>query len=317
LLGTLLVIAAASCFGTIPYFSRIAFADGVAPSTVVVMRYLVPCLIFAVFLPALLSDRKAAMNLLLAGFAMAAGTYGYAIGIRDMDVAIAAIIFFSFPLFVTLYKGLFYHQFPTRVEALSLVLVFVAVVLVAGPIETSKVPLSSVLLTFLGPAAYGIILVMVSTQDHDLQPMTVSAAITLGGLVGASLIFAAELLSQPSGMGLAMAASTQTEAASLVDGQTASLIRWLGLPHSYLGWIGAAGLAFVATLLPNLLLPMGATAAGSLRSAIAGTFELPVSLSFGWFVLQEPAQINQIAGSLIILLSLLINILKRSKPLTL
>jgi drug/metabolite transporter (DMT)-like permease len=279
-IGTFCVMIAAACFGSIPLFSRMTFADGLTPASVTFMRYFPPALLLCFLLPPLMQDRTTAFRTFLVGIGIAIGTYGYAVGIRDLDVAIAAIIFFSFPIFVSLYKLILFRQWPMRSEVITLILITMALLLVAGPIDTDKVSINSVLTTFLGPAAYGAVLVTFSTQRQDLPALSLSAALCLGGLLGSIAIL-------------------------LVFDE--SLI----LPTSTNGWIGVFGLSIIATLAPNAFLAIGAGAAGPTRSAIGGTFELPVSLSLGWFVLMEPIELNQIAGASIILGSLIVNILKR------
>ncbi|WP_075699668.1 DMT family transporter [Pseudovibrio brasiliensis] len=275
--GTLCVLGAASGFGTTPMFSRLAFEDGLTVSVVVFFRYFLPCLVFSYCFLGLLRRWKHAFPFFACGAAMAVGTYGYAIGIRDMDIAMAAIIFFSFPIFVTLFKFLLFKSRPSGVEYITLGLILAAVALVAGPVDLEQVPLSSLLITFTAPAAYASVLLVVSIPTNQLLPIQSTALISLGGLVGSILLIWIK------GIGFA-------------------------LPQTQSGWMSAMGLALIATLLPNLLLSLGAARAGPLRTAIAGTFELPVTLCLGWAVIAEPVQLNQVGGSILIILALALSV---------
>lgn len=259
-------------------FSRLAFADGLTVSTIVFFRYCLPCLVFAYCLPTLIARWRFAAPFFLSGAAVAVGTYGYAVGIRDLDIAMAAIIFFSFPLFVALYKFVLFKSRPSGIEYITLSLIVGAVVLVAGPVDPAKAPLSSILITFLAPASYAAILLVVSVQSNQLLASEATASISWGGLCASFVLIWIE------GVGFV-------------------------LPQTQSGWMSAFGLAFFATLVPNLLLSRGAARAGPVRTALAGTFELPVTLVLGWTIIAEPVLLNQVAGSILIIGALALSVL--------
>jgi drug/metabolite transporter (DMT)-like permease len=243
----------------------------------VLARFLLASLVLMPFLRPLLRHPRSAALLLGSGAGMAIGTYGYGIGIRDMAVSLAALIFFSFPLFVILYQLLFLRRLPSLRESLILLLVLVAVGLAVGGVPQGDLNLRSLGLTFLGPAAYAAVLMAMSLRPSRLSPLTAAAGFVTGGL-----LVALPLL--------------------LLEGGR------LPVPQSGDGVWGVIGLAVLVGLLPTVLLAHGSRSAGPVRTSIAGAIELPVSLLVGLIAFQEQLAPLQMAGVAILLLAVALTV---------
>lgn len=268
--GLLLVLFAATGFGLIPLFSRIGFADGLTPETAVIVRFGLPALLLSWLLPGALAPGRGGWTLAAAGAFMGIGSWGYFQAIERLPVALAALIFFTYPFFVTLYRVVLLRERVSARELAASGLVAVAIVLILGPSHLIDGNLGAdpvgIAIGFLGPTAFAALILAITRAPVDLPPLDASACIFFGTVLTAvPLIFA---------MGAHVA-----------------------LPQTSGGWLALAGLMTFVGLLPQIAYTSGAPAAGPTLAAIAGTLELIVALVIGWTVFGEAPQPGHIAGA--------------------
>jgi drug/metabolite transporter (DMT)-like permease len=277
--GLALVLAAACGFGLIPLFSRIGFADGLTPETAVIVRFGLPALLLSGYLPQALRSGHGGRTLVMAGAFMGIGSWGYFQAIERLPVALAALIFFTYPFFVTAYRAILLREKITARELTASALVATAVIVIFGPDNllggTLGVDPLSVAIGFLGPAAFAALILAVTKAPAHMSPLAVSACLFFGTILTAVPL-------------------------TLVVGGSVTL------PQTMQGWLALAGLMTFVGLLPQIAFASGAPAAGPTLSAIAGTMELIVALSIGWTVFGETLTLSHAAGAALLLTAIVI-----------
>ncbi|HVO37270.1 MAG TPA: EamA family transporter [Candidatus Acidoferrum sp.] len=141
--GYLLIVVASVIWGTLGVFGKLAFGYGIDPQTLIALRLLISSV--TLLLPItlvkreLLKIRKKDIGWFLGlGFfavALQRITYFYAI---DLTTAtIAAMLYYTYPVIVTIYASLFLKERITLQTVLAVALTFSGVALVVKAYETS------------------------------------------------------------------------------------------------------------------------------------------------------------------------------------
>lgn len=266
--GLVLVLLAATGFGLIPLVSRLAYAGGLSPEAAVIYRFAVPALPFLVFLRRFRSAREYAVSI-GAGLFMGLGVLGYFRAIEAMPVAVAALIFFTFPLFAVLIGALVHRLQPAARALVRAGLVLVAAAVTVRPAELAVAP-DLLLHAFLAPVAYATLILTVSHSLAGADRLATMAGLYVGTGLAA----------------LGLAAVTPLD---------------MLLPSGPVGLAGALGLATVCGVLPQIALVLGAPRLGPSRTAVVGAFELPTALASGWLVLGEPLVLTELLAAALIL----------------
>lgn len=271
--GLALVLAAACGFGLIPLFSRIGYADGLTPETAVIVRFGLPALLLCGYLPRALRPGHGGWTLAMAGAFMGVGSWGYFQAIERLPVALAALIFFTYPFFVTAYR-LLLREHLRPLELAAGALVAAAMLTIFGPQIIADggpaIDLTGVLIGFLGPAAFAALILAVTRAPQHMPPLAVSACLFFGTIL------------------------TAVPLTVIIGGD-------VNLPQTMQGWLALAGLMTFVGLLPQIAFACGAPAAGPTLSAIAGTMELIVALSIGWGVFGEAFTLSHGIGASLLL----------------
>jgi len=141
--GYLLIVAASILWGTMGIFGKLAFVYGINPVILTALRIFissVTMLILIVLLKRnlLKIERKDLPQLLIFGLlAVALQRIAYFYTVDLTTATIAAVFFYTYPIFVTIYAVLFLKEEITLSIVLAIVLTFSGVALVAKAYETS------------------------------------------------------------------------------------------------------------------------------------------------------------------------------------
>jgi drug/metabolite transporter (DMT)-like permease len=141
--GYLLIVMASVIWGTMGIFGKFAFAYGVHPVTLTAFRILISSV--AVLVPMVLFrrkllkvERKDVPQLIVFGiFAVALQRIAYFYTVDLTTATIAAIMFYTYPIFVTVYASIFLKEKTTFSTILAIPLAFLGVALVVKAYETS------------------------------------------------------------------------------------------------------------------------------------------------------------------------------------
>ena len=131
--GYFLIVVASVLWGTIGVLAKFAYALGVQPDVLIGLRLMVGfgtlfCVLVLFARGSLRVDRRDALVLLVfgvVGVTLQRLSYFYAVSLTTATVA--AILFYTYPVFLSLYAWLFFGERLTLWDVLAIVLTFVGV----------------------------------------------------------------------------------------------------------------------------------------------------------------------------------------------
>lgn len=185
------IIAVASLiWGTMGILGKLAFEYGIHPATLIALRLLISSLTIAVpvalFKRGLLKIRKADLThlLLLGIFATALQRVAYFYAVNLTTATIAAVLFYTYPIFVTAYSSLFHREKIGPQTAVAVVLTFTGVALVVRAYQTAWIGanLCGVLLGFLSSALFALYFLLTKKMRSGYTNWTL---ILYGDAIGA------------------------------------------------------------------------------------------------------------------------------------
>lgn len=270
--GSLMVLAAATGFGTLAIFGKLADSAGLSTSTLLLFRFVVGgILLWSVFAyygrlrP--LSNRSLWISLSLGGlYGVMTGLFF--LGLKYLSASLAAIILYSYPVFVLMLSTVFLDERVTRTRLFALLAVGIGIRLTVGPSPG------------VGDT-FGIGLVLVSSIGY--------AVYTTG-----SRAFLASIDSE-SFVAVALIATT----VSMIP--FGLLIGGLSIPSRIEQWALIAGIGIVGTAIPIFLFIRGLERIEASHASIIGTSEPVVTVLLGISLLGEPVTTTLVAGGSLIL----------------
>lgn len=271
--GQLYIWLAVLGFGLNPLFARWAYADQLAPATVIIYRVVLPFLLVLPFLFRGFRWGWPTLAALLLGAMINFGTLSYFRALAVLPVATAALVYYTYPLFTILIGRVLFREKITRQAVLTVGLILVACAVILSPEGLSPEQLTALGLSFFMPFTYALLL---QGFEHWLAHLPLWHRMAL-----------------------------------LKTGQILAIVPliWLVrpplLPSTTIGWMGIVGLATVSSMLPQILMAIGIPLAGATRAAILSSAEIVVVLFVGWVLLNEPVQLREIVGSLLIIVAIL------------
>jgi DME family drug/metabolite transporter len=134
--GYVLIIIASTLWGTMGILAKLAFAYGIVPETLIALRLVVSFVTLAVGLGLFRKDAfkfqkaDALMFLVLGVFAIAFQRISYFYAVNLTTATVAAILFYTYPVFVTFFAVFFLKEKFDRAMLLAVVMAFSGVALV-------------------------------------------------------------------------------------------------------------------------------------------------------------------------------------------
>jgi DME family drug/metabolite transporter len=251
LLGALAVAAAASMWGTLGYFAKILYAQGVSFESLVAVRASVGWLAVICFLLATQRTRSLRVERRDLAFLLPLGLVGiglfyllYFYTVRESTVGTAAILLYSAPAFVVVLARLFLKEPLNAAKVCALLLTVGGIFLVVGAHDPANLEVSpTVLLTgLLSGLTYGLYAVLGRPVAGHLSPAVIlSYALAFGSalLILASLPTLDTLVGLPAGSYLLLLML------SVVHTALAFALYTFGIGH-----LGAGRASIVATIEP-------------------------------------------------------------------
>jgi DME family drug/metabolite transporter len=191
--GYLLIIAASIIWGTMGILGKLAFEYGIDPVTLIALRLLISSV--TILIPIILFKRGLCkirkrdilpfLTLSIFATAFQRITYFYAI---DLTTAtIAAILFYTYPIFVTIYSSLFLKEKVTVTTALAIILTFSGVALVVKAYEAAwlSASLSGVIFGALSSLSFALYFLLTKKLRKNYTNWTL---ILYGDGVGALIL---------------------------------------------------------------------------------------------------------------------------------
>jgi drug/metabolite transporter (DMT)-like permease len=185
-----MIAVASLIWGTMGILGKLAFEYGIHPATLIALRLLISSLTIAVpvalFKRRLLKIRKADLiHLLLLGiFATALQRVAYFYAVSLTTATMAAVLFYTYPIFVTAYSSLFCREKIGPQTAVAIVLTFTGVALVVRAYQTAWIGANvcGVLLGFLSSALFALYFLLTKKMRSSYTNWTL---ILYGDAIGA------------------------------------------------------------------------------------------------------------------------------------
>lgn len=255
-LGIASVATGAVGFGLLPLFLYWSFEGGMSPEAGLVWRYGGGLLLMAP-LTLWLGARawRHGGRAFCAGLSVGVGTVSLFHSYAVLPVTLVILIFYTYPAFTLIFARLFFAKPITPRLLVAVALVLVAALLIVRPDVEAGITVPALLFAFLGPMGFAGYL----TLAAEIRPQTHMAARINAVNLGALLV-----------------------ALPLAVFVLESLV-----PANAVGWLGALCLALVTGVLSNALNLFGASLAGGVRAAIAGSTELVTALLVGLAIFDE------------------------------
>lgn len=291
-MGPLLCLISAACFGAMGIFGKLAFAAGVSPPALLLVRFILAAVILLALLlirsqrrqsvPVAAPKREqvrlsgrivvTALGLGAIGYAAQAGLYFSAL--QRMDASLLSLVLYSYPLMVTVMAVLLGRDKITGAKVLALLVASVGTLLVLLQAVGSRVDYVGVLLAVGSAVTYTAYILIADTVVRVLSPLALSALVMSGGAVTMAVW-------------------------ALFSGG-------LDLSFGAQGWFWLACIAVVSTVLAMLTFFAGMKRTGPSTAAIISTFEPVVTTALAALVLSEFLTPLQLLGGALVLLSVVV-----------
>lgn len=272
-IATLALVLGAALFGLTAYFARALGEAGLAGPAIAAWRFgLAAVVLFPVL--ALSSIRRGEVLWGLGGGALlGVGWIGYVEALQVLPVAEVAVLFMTYPFFTILFAAVFFRERPHWRSLLAAAIVLVAAAIATEPGRIAADP--AILFALAAPAAYGMLLNILARKLGGAPPLSAVAAVALGALLGV---------------------------APLLPGVPLGAL----IPSAPVIWVGVLAAGVLTALLPQLLYVRFAPRVGAVRTAIAGSAELPAQVMCGVVAFGEPLTLSIGAAMALVLAAILI-----------
>lgn len=271
--GLAMVILSAVGFGLNPLLARWADQGGLSAGVTLLYRFGPSGVLLLPWLrPARHHPQPAGIALGL-GMIMGLGIIGYFRALLVLPVALAVLIFFTYPLFTLVFGVWLYRERLTPISGISAGLILLSGLLITSWQRFAPDQLQAVGFCFLAPISLSLLILGLVHHLPRLPLLTRIATVTSGQLL---VLIPFALITT-----------------------TGSL--WPDTPQ---GWMSVLGLSTVNSIIPQLLMTAGAPLVGTAATAIGGSSELLTSLAIGWWVFQEAIQWQEILGAILVLVAL-------------
>lgn len=286
-LGFVFVLLAGMGFGFLGVFGRLAFQSGLSVGELLTFRFIIAGLILLVGLLVskprliLLSKKSLVTSILLGLFGYAVFSTLYFKSIEGVSVALAALLLFTFPLFVNLGAHFILKERMSRLQVLSLGLACLGLaVLLWGPIVVNSLP--AVLYALTAAVTYSAYVLISGRYQKDVHPLSSSFYVII------SAALALFIFHQPS----------LTKFFDLTTTQQFLIL----------------GIAIVSTIAPLTLFLAGLQRLSSAKASVVVMIEPVVAALAAWFILDEKLSPLQITGAVVVVMALVLNALSPSNP---
>lgn len=280
-LGTLLVLSSAAAFGTLGVLGEVAFREGLSVPSALALRFAVGTLVVWAGLlvtrarrgvgtatPTLaLPPRETAVAVALGAVGYAGVSYGFFVGVERMSAGLAAVILYTYPLFVVALASVFLD------ESVGLRTVAAAGLSLAGV----------VLISWTGAAAF--------------DPVGAAATLGAAGLYAAYIVVSRATLETTDERVLT---AYVAPAAALSLAAVAVATDAVTVPTTAAGWGTVVALGVLATAFAIFAFFAGLRRVGAGRAGVLSTAEPTVAVALGAVFLSEPVTPAMLLGGLLV-----------------
>lgn len=273
-MGVLYILVSGACFGLLPWFARIAYGHGADPFGMLAARFSIAAVLLMVFSRIRLraggwpSREKKFHLFLLGALGYAPQSTYFFNGIKRIDVSLATVIFYTYPVLVVLASWLVFRHRPSRQMTACLLVAVAGAALTAGQVGSGST--AGVLFMFAAAGWYTGFIIVSTRVVAGTDSMTAMTFVMIGASCAHLLILA-------------------TKGADLPQGPA--------------GWSAAAAAAFFSTIVAMGLFFAGVKLIGPGEAAVLSTVEPVVSIAVGVAALGETLGGVRVVGAVMVLAS--------------
>jgi drug/metabolite transporter (DMT)-like permease len=284
--GPLLCLLSAACFGVMAVFGKLAYAAGVSPAALLLLRFSMAAALLGLLLLVRPGLRSAGAKpdlggisrsrLLVTGLGLGAAGYAtqatlYFSALQRIDASLVALVLYTYPALVTVAAALLGRERLTPPRCAALVVASGGTLLVLLGAGGVSIKPAGVGLAFGAAITYTVYILVADTVVHRLSPVVLAALVMTG-------------------------ASAAIAVRAVVTGGVA-----FGFGPT--GWLCIACIAVVSTVLAMLAFFAGLRRTGPSTAAILSTFEPVVTTALAAVTLNELLTPTQLAGAVVVLSS--------------
>lgn len=273
-MGVFYILVSGAAFGLLPWFARIAYDHGAEPFGMLMARFVFASVVMLAVRMFVRRDEPRPVRPLEVRLFLL-GALGYApqasfffFGVDRIDISLATVIFYSYPVFVVIASWVVFRHAPSVRTTLCLAVALVGTALTAGQVQAGS--WTGVAL-MLGAATWYSGYILVSSRIVKHSGAFVSLMyVMIGAAVAHAIIYA---LTRPD------------------------------LPVDLTGWSAIVAAAVVSTILAMGFFFAGVSRVGPGEAAVLSTIEPVVSIAIGVTVLNEDMTAPRLIGALLVLVS--------------
>jgi drug/metabolite transporter (DMT)-like permease len=268
--GVAYVAASALCFGSMPVFARRAFADGVDPRTLLLLRFtmaaLVVWVIFAAKRARLPRGRGLAMLVGMGAVGYAGQAFSYFTALTLASAGLVALLLYLYPALVALLSWLVLRHPLSRLQLAALAMALLGSLLTIGRAGDGA-PLG-IGFGLLAALIYSVYILVGARLPADVTPTASTAVVT----TSAAVVYAA-----------------------------VAAVAGVRLPTSPGGWLAIGAVAVIGTVLAIAFFLAGLERLGAVRASVYSTLEPAFTLFLAALLLSEELTLLRLAGGGLIL----------------
>ena len=279
-LGFIFVLLAGTGFGFLGIFGRLAFQSGLSVGELLTFRFALASFILIAGL-ALIKPKLLLMPLKQVLISAALGIFGYAVfstlyfkSIEGISVPLAALLLFTFPIFVNLGSHFILKERMSRMQVISLAIASLGLgILLWGPLVVNS--LAAVLYALLAAVTYSVYVLLSGKLQKNVPPITSSLYVIISATAALFLFH-------------------QPDFSKVADLTTAQILI-------------ISGIAVVSTIGPLTLFLAGLQHLPNNKASIVVMIEPVVAAGAASLLLGENLSAVQMLGALLVMISLAVN----------
>jgi len=281
-LGSISICFSAFMYATLPILVKLAYASGLTAGNALWLRYVLSFVLLALFISLVTKGTLFSLSppVIAQGIFLTVGGLLYFHALEWLSAGVTTIIFFSHPVFVAVLTILVYKEKFVLHLFLGLVLAVLGIVLVSGIGElSSSFPYLGLVYALSACLCYTLYSLVGQKAMDQHDPLSVTATMSMLAILVLTPVFYRDL-----------AALSQIT------------------PEQF---VIALAMAVLNTLLAVLFFLKGLKRIGAARATLLSTAEPVFCLLMAFIILGESLSLGQIAGSVLVLASMLLAVYAR------
>lgn len=303
--GIIYVALGASSFGMLASFVKLAYKNGYSTAEVTLSQFALGIIFISIllaFTPKNKSEKASNTNikqLMLSGTTMGFTSVLYYLCVKYINASVAVVLLMQSVWIGVLIEMIQTKKLPSLTKIIAVIIVLAGTVLATNLLSTTvKLDFIGLLFGILASISFSLTLFTTNSVATHLHPFKRSLYMLLGG---ACIVLTFAFITQlaPTYLNLNLLGETDIVTIKPID---FSIFVTYGIILSLFG-----------TVLPPIFLNKGFPLTGVGLGSIVSALELPVSVTFAYFLLSEKVVLSQWIGIVLILIAIVIMNIKFKK----